>query len=156
MTETRKNNRRRGQALLEGTLLLVVFFVMMIGLLDVGQMLFLHQTLAERAQSAVRWGVTNNYDPTSITNLVLYGTASPGQNDQAFWGLTSSNVTVTNPGCGPNPNIDCRVTVVISGYTYNLFSGAIIGKFFGGTGTASRGGQTIEVSLPSELANATQ
>src|SRR5437879_5083971 len=142
-----KRDRRRGQALVEASLLLLVFFVIMIGLLDLGQMLFLHQTLSERAQNAVRWGVTNNYDPTSITNLVLYGKTSPGQNDQAFWGLTTSNVTVSNPGCGPNPNIECRVTIVVSGYTYNLFSAAIIGKYFGGSGNATRNGQTIQVSL---------
>jgi len=151
-----RRDRRRGQALVEASLLLLVFFVIMIGLLDLGQMLFLHQTLSERAQNAVRWGVTNNYDPTSITNLVLYGKTSPGDHDQPFWGLSTSNVTVTNPGCGPNPNIDCRVTIVVSGYTYNLFSAAIIGKFFGGSGNVSHSGQTIQVSLPSELANATQ
>ena len=156
MQNHRKRNRRRGQALLEASLLFLVFFVMMIGLLDLGQMLFLHQALVERTQQAVRWGVTNNYDPTSITNLVLYANTSPAQTDSPFWGLSTSNVTVTNPGCGPNPNIDCRVTVVVSGYTYNLFSAAIIGKYFGGSGNASYNGQTITVSLPSELANATQ
>lgn len=148
--------RQRGQALIEASLLFLAFFVLMIGMLDLGQMLFLHTTLTERAQSAVRWGVTNNYDPASITNLVLYGNTSPGQSDQPFWGLSTSNVTVTNPGCGPNPNIDCRVTVVISGYTYNLFSAAMIGRYFGGSGNATYNGQTITVSLPSELANATQ
>jgi len=149
-------HRRRGQALVEAALVLLVFFVIMIGLLDVGQMLFLHQTLTERAQAAVRWGVTNNYDPTSITNLVLYGNTSPDPGAQPFWGLSTSNVAVSNPGCGPNPNIDCRVTVVVSGYTYNLFSAAIIGKYFGGSGSTTYRGQTILASLPSELANATQ
>jgi len=151
-----KRHRRRGQALVEAALLSLVFFVIMIGMLDLGQMLFLHQTLAERVQAAVRWGVTNNYDPTSIANLVLYGNTSPGQNESPFWGLSASNVAVSNPGCGPDPNIDCRVTIVISGYTYNLFSAAIIGKFFGGPGNTTYSGQTIQASLPSELANATQ
>jgi hypothetical protein len=104
----------------------------------------------------VRWGATNNYDSTSITNLVLYAKTDPAAGDQPFWGLSTSNVTVSNPGCGPNPNIDCRVNVIISGYTYNLFSAAIIGKFFGGSGNSTYSGQTIQVSLPSELANATQ
>ena len=156
MNIARKRHRRRGQALVEASLLFIVFFIMMIGLLDVGLMLFLHQTLSERAQAAVRWGVTNNYDPTSITNMVLYGKTAPADGDKAFWGLTTSNVTVTNPGCGPNPNIDCRVNLVISGYTYSLFSAAVVGKFFGGSGSASYNGQTIQVSLPSELANSTQ
>lgn len=156
MQTSPKRNRRRGQALLEASLLFLVFFVMMIGMLDLLQMLFLHQTLVDRAHAAVRWGATTNYDPTSITNLVLYGKTSPGDNDQPFWGMNSSNVTVTNPGCGPNPNIDCRVTVVVSGYNYTMFSAAILGKYFGGSGNASRTGQTITVSLPSEAPAGTQ
>lgn len=156
MNKQTKRRRRKGQALLEASLLFLVFFVMMIGMLDVGQMLFLHAFLVDRTWTAARWGRWNPYDPTTMTNLVLYGKTSPADGDQPFWGMSSSNVTVTNPGCGPNPNIDCRVTIAVSGYTYNLFSAAILGKYFGGSGNGTFTGQTITVSFPSELANATQ
>src|SRR5690349_3224596 len=153
MTLKSKRRRQGGQALVESALIFVVFFAFMIGLLDIGQMLFLHQTLVERARNAARWGAINPYDQVSIQNLVLYGKTSPAWTDKPFWNLTTSNVTVSNPGCGPTPKIDCRITVVVSGYSYTMFSAPIISLFQGGHANGSATGLTIEVSLPSEVPN---
>ena len=151
-----KNRKRRGQALVETALLFIAYFTILIGMVDIGQMLFLHQTLVERVTTAVHWGATNNFDQTSITNLVLYGTTSPDPNAGAFWGLSSSNVSVTNPGCGPNPNIDCHVKVVVSGYQYTFFSFAFITSFWHPGTSGVINGLTIQASEPSELPNATE
>ena len=68
---------RRGQSLVETTLILAAFMAMILGMVSVGQMLFVRQALAERAQEAARWGAVNPYDAPAIRNLVLYGTATP-------------------------------------------------------------------------------
>ena len=137
--------RQRGQALVEAALVFVGFFVLIVGLVGAGQMLFLHQTLVDRAHAAVRWGATQHYDPAAIANLVLYGKTSHAPDERPFAGLNESNVIVSQPDCEPSPNLDCRVTVVISGYRYQMFGTAMVYQ-----------ARPIQVSLPSELPNATQ
>ena len=40
-------------------LVLLVFFTLLLGVIDCGQVLFAHQSLVERVRSAVRWGVVH-------------------------------------------------------------------------------------------------
>ena len=150
----RRRRRQKGNAMVETALTFLVFFTLLLGLVDIGQMLFLHQSLVERVRNAVRWGSVNNYDPTSMQNLVLYGTTSPEQNAAPFWGLSASNVTVTNPNCGSNPNIDCHIKIVVSGYNYTMFSAVM--AWFKTAGSGTLHGATIEGSLPSEQPNSLQ
>jgi Flp pilus assembly protein TadG len=94
---TFKRNRQRGGTLLESVLTLVAFLAMFIGVFDIGEMFFVHQTLTDRARNAARWGAVNTFDPTSIQNLVLYGALTPAAGQPASFGLAGSNVTVTRP-----------------------------------------------------------
>jgi hypothetical protein len=103
----------RGQSLVETTLILAAFMGLILGMVGVGQMLFVRQALAERAQDAARWGAVNTYDAPAIRNLVLYGTATPTDGATAFGGLAPAEVVVGNPGC---PGVDCRVSVAIPGH----------------------------------------
>jgi hypothetical protein len=107
MTRARK---QAGQSLIESALILTAFMGLLVGMAGVGQMLFVRQTLADRAHTAARWGALNNYDPTAIGNLVRFGTASPAPAASAFFGLTPTAVDVANPGC-PGPS--CRISVAI-------------------------------------------
>ena len=83
--------------MLESVLTLVAFLAMFIGVFDVGEMMFVHQTLTDRARNAVRWGVVNTYDPTGMTNLVLYGATTPSQGQTGSFGLTAANIVVSRP-----------------------------------------------------------
>jgi Flp pilus assembly protein TadG len=50
-----------------------LFFVLVIGLMDVGQTLFFQQALLERARAAARWGAaTDPANSAGIQNMVLY------------------------------------------------------------------------------------
>jgi hypothetical protein len=102
----------KGQSLVETTLILASFMGLILGMVDVGQMLFVRQALAERTQEAARWGALNSYDPEAIRSLVLYGSANPPERATAFAGLKESEVVVGNPGC---PGVECRVSVAIPG-----------------------------------------
>jgi len=85
---------RRGQSLVEGTLVMLVFFAMLLGVLDVGQILFAHQSLVERVRAAVRWGTLHPDDgPDRVVDYVLYGQPDEPQiTTPGFLGLTEDNV----------------------------------------------------------------
>jgi TadE-like protein len=108
-----RRRHSRGQSLVETTLILAAFMGLILGMVGVGQMLFVRQALAERAQDAARWGAVNTYDAPGIRNLILYGTATPPEGATSFAGLAPSEVVVGNPGC---PGVDCRVSVAIPGH----------------------------------------
>ena len=103
---------RAGQSLIETTLILAAFVALLLGMLEIGRIVFERQTLVERARTAARWGAMNRYDSAAIQNLVLYGTTTPAQGDPPFAGLARSDVAVSNPGC---PGADCRIRVELPG-----------------------------------------
>ncbi len=100
----------RGQSLVESALILAAFMGLLLGMASIGQLLFVRQTLADRARVAARWGALESYDAAAIRRLVLFGTATPAPGQPAFFGLTPSAVEVSNPGC---PGPACRVSVAI-------------------------------------------
>ena len=68
-----KGRREKGQGLVEASLVLLVFFALLLGVIDCGQVLFAHQALVERVRSSVRWGVVHPWQgPDQIANLILY------------------------------------------------------------------------------------
>jgi len=102
--------KRRGQSLVESALILTAFMGLLLGMIGIGQLLFVQQTLADRARMAARWGALNSYDPAAIRRMVLFGTAEPASGQSAFFGLKPDAVDVSNPGC---PGAGCRVSVAI-------------------------------------------
>jgi hypothetical protein len=128
--------RKRGQAIVEGALVTLVLAAVLIGIFDLGLVLFIHQTFTTRVRSAVRYGVVNPYDETAIKNMVLYGQPTTGTS--GMFGLTAAMVSVTESGLGTN---DQRIVVTISGFPYRFFSPWIGGAF---------NGRSISASLPLE------
>jgi hypothetical protein len=125
--ESRKA-KQRGQGAIEAALVLLVFLVIVIGILDIGQVLFIHQALVERARNAVRYGIVRAYDATAITNVVLYN--QPTVLDSAaggFLGMTSAMINVAKSGAAGST--EERITVTIQGYPYQFFSPFIVGAF---------------------------
>ena len=91
--------RRKGQSLIETTLVLAAFMGLLLAAVDLGQKLFLRESLVDRVRTALRWGATHPYDPAAIRKAVLAGTFP-------------EDVVVSNPGC---PGPACRVRIVIAG-----------------------------------------
>lgn len=136
---TKPSRRRRnssGQVLVESAFIFLAFIVMLIGIFDFGQFLFVNQALVERARYAARWGAINNpSDSTSITNMVLYNqSTSPATGTPTYFNLTASNVAITTPNSGTN---DYRLNLTISGYTYTVLSPYIAGTYTGAPITVS-------------------
>ncbi len=120
--------RERGSVMIETSLVLLAFVMMLIGAFDFGQFLFVQQALVERAREAARCGAVNNpADSTSITNMVLYDqSTAPSEYTQRYMNLTASNVSVGNPDAGTN---NYRLVVTISGYSYTAISPLIHGTY---------------------------
>jgi hypothetical protein len=113
--------------MVESALVLLTFFAMLIGTIDFGQVLFFHQSLVERARTAVRYGVTNPTNTAGIQNMAVYNTPTvTGTPSAVLPNLTTAMVTVTNPDVNTS---NARVVVTISGYPINFLSPYITQTF---------------------------
>jgi Flp pilus assembly protein TadG len=122
----------RGQSLVEGTLVMLVFFALMFGVIDCGQVLVAHQALVERVRSAARWGVVHPWDGTGeqIANLVLYNQSEePRTTTDGYLGLTRANVQVRYQPSVPSRPDDEILSVAIVNYQYHFMSPWITGTF---------------------------
>jgi Flp pilus assembly protein TadG len=116
---------RRGQSLVEATLVLLVFFAMLLGVIDCGQILYAHQALVERVRSAVRWGALHAYDGTGdqVANLILYDQPDePRAARDGFLGMTRANVQVRYQAATANRPDDEMLTVAVVNYEAHFFS----------------------------------
>jgi Flp pilus assembly protein TadG len=128
--------RQRGSVIVETALISLIFFCMLIGILDFGQFLYIHNTLTERAREAVRWASVNDpTNTTSIQNMVLYGVTSggsvptsPATTDSGIFNVLRSNVSVSTTGAATQ---DYKVTVRIHDYAYQIYSPYIAGSYNG-------------------------
>jgi hypothetical protein len=121
--------RTRGQGLVEAAMVLLVFFALLLGVVDCGQVLYAHQALVERVRSSVRWGTLHPYDGTGeqVANLILYDRLDEpgithGTSRDGFLGLTRANVQVRyQPASVERPD-DQMLTVAIVNYESHFFS----------------------------------
>ena len=128
----RKTNRR-GQALVEGALTLLIFLMTLIAILDFGQILFIHVAMTERVRDGVRRCITDaTFTPLNCQNVVLYG--NKAGTGPAFMGLTTAQVIVERAGAG---TYDDRVTVRIQNFDMPLFSPYIAGVIRNNTAFAA-------------------
>ncbi len=119
----------RGQSLVESALVALVFLVTLIGIFDLGQIFFIHQSFVERVRNAARYGVVNTFNETAFKNMVLYNqTTVPEGQTSGMFGLTADQLTVTQYDTGTSAH---RIVVAINSYPYRFFSPLIAGIFTG-------------------------
>lgn len=125
--QTRRSTRQKGSNLVEGALILLTFLLLLIGIVDFGQVLYFHQVLVERARTGARYGAVNPTNTTEIQNMVVYNTpTTTGSPSPVVGGLTTSMVNVQNTGNNSN---EARVVVTISGYNIQFLSPYIAQSF---------------------------
>ncbi|HEY4359468.1 MAG TPA: TadE family protein [Bryobacteraceae bacterium] len=119
-----RRRRQRGQSLVEATLVLFVFFGLLLGVVDCGQVLFAQQSLVERVRGAVRWGVLHPYEgPDQVMNLVLYGQIDePRQSTPGYLGMTTANVQVSYRAPTAEQPDDEILTVAIVNFESHFYS----------------------------------
>ena len=118
--------RRKGQALIETSLVIIALLVTIVGIMDFGQFLFFYQSLSDRARAGARYAIANtccsSSDITAIRNIVAYNTATAPAGDPAptgLFGLLPSYVTVTPTPGGGTPSL---VEVKIDGFPISFLS----------------------------------
>jgi hypothetical protein len=115
---------RRGQSLVEATLVLMVFFALLLGVIDCGQVVFAHQALVERVTEAVRWGSVHPYDGSGdqVANFVMYHQPDePRMTTPSFLGLARANVQVRYRAPVDRPD-DETLSVAIVNFESHFFS----------------------------------
>jgi hypothetical protein len=118
---------QRGQSMVEATLVLLVFFTLLLGVIDCGQVLFAHESLVERVRSAVRWGVVHPWNQKTgsepVVNLVLYNqTETPRGNVPTFLGLQREDVVVRHQAPSADRPDDETLRVTIVNFRSQFFS----------------------------------
>jgi hypothetical protein len=125
MKQHRKS--RRGNTIVEAAFALLLSLVILIGLIDFGQILMRQQAFVERVRAGCRYAVTLPFNEDMIRNVVVYGEPAPGfaPGTPGFFGLEPSMVAVSleDPGAGAAE----RVTVQIHDYPLFLFTPGIAG-----------------------------
>jgi hypothetical protein len=110
------NRRRCGQALLESSLVFMATLMMILGIMDFGQVLMNIQMMNERARDGARWASTHTVDVTKIRNYVAYGRETgpaDGRVDGIF-GLRPEHVTVERlDNDTPTDPYDDQIQVVV-------------------------------------------
>jgi hypothetical protein len=137
-----RRQTNRGSVMVELSLVGTLFFVLLIGMADVGQVLFFQQAMVERARRAARWGAVNDpSNASAIRNMVLYLQPTVPAGGKASFGLTPSMVNVSTADAGTD---DYRLVIRISGYPLVMLSPYIGGSYRGAP---------INVSVPLGLYN---
>ncbi|HYM12984.1 MAG TPA: TadE family protein [Bryobacterales bacterium] len=125
IADTRKAGRK-GSAFVEGALVLGIVLFTLIGIVDVGQVLVMHQGIVERVRAGARYAVVNPYDTNAITNVVLYNTPTPASGSKPLLNLDASLVTVNSY----NPlTPEARIEVRVDNYPFYFFSPLIAGRY---------------------------
>jgi hypothetical protein len=133
----RRKRREKGAAIIEASLTLIIFLVMVFSLFDFGFSLFLHQTFVHQARTGARYGAINPGDLTAIKNMVLYNQTTGSGN--GVMGLSPASVSVVRNGT-PGGNDD-RIAVTVSGYSFTFVTPGWAGN---------KTGKPISITIPVE------
>lgn len=116
------NEKRKGAAMLEMMVVLVVFLMMFMGIIEFGRYYYLVQVANNAVREAARYAVVHTGDGTTITQVTDLATTKMNGTDNMLSGYT---VTVQN--------VNTSTGAAIAGSNWNdaQFGGAIMVKISG-------------------------
>lgn len=112
---SRRGSSQRGSSLIEGSFTLLTMLLLILGTLDMGQLLMHLHYLNERARASAHWASThaNPDDLTPVKNFAAYNSAEVPRQDAGMFGLTPSDVAVSYIPPGATDGVP-RISVSIS------------------------------------------
>lgn len=119
-------NGKRGSTLVESSVIMLLFLVLLAGVLDAAQILFLHQLLNQRVRAGARYAAVHADDASAIRNVVVYNSAVSDNQGPGFFGLTGPMVQVARYSAGTSAD---RVEIRIAGYPMRFLSPWLAGTF---------------------------
>jgi hypothetical protein len=139
---------RKGQALVESALSLLVYLIFILGTLELAQIMFLFQTFSDRARHALRMVCVEPYNAATseakLQNYILFGQATVpagSSGSSGFLGLQRSSIQLIATIPGNNNN---RLTVRVSNYSVSFLTRALVSQ------STTISGRTIEYTHPYE------
>lgn len=115
-----RNSRRRGSTFIEGAFIFLTLLLLILAILDLGQLLMFMQSFNERARAGARWATVNQYDPESIKNFVIYNSPSaPPGGGAGLFGLTPAMISVARYEQGSESD---RIEVRITDFPLRLYT----------------------------------
>ena len=125
----RHGQSQKGNTIVEAAFALLLSLVILIGLIDFGQVLMRQQAFVERVRAGCRYAVIQPYNEEEIRNVVVYGEPNPAvaPGTPGFFELEPSMVTVSLDD--PGANAAERVTVRIHDYPLFLFTPGVAGTY---------------------------
>ena len=109
-----RRRRQKGASMIEGSFVLLITLSLIFFIMDMGRFLLTQQYISERARTAARLAVVNNWDAASIQNYLCYGSTTAPAGSPApsgLMGLTPSNVSAVWQGASTSPDYRLKITV---------------------------------------------
>lgn len=101
--------RSRGQALVEFSLVFPVFILLLFGLIDLGRLVYANNALAEAAREGARWGSVQARSATALTDIEGH----TGDQVAGVGGVTVTASCIKRSGdgqpCGPLDTLEVKV-----------------------------------------------
>lgn len=109
----RRDARQRGSNIVESALVLLIIVVVLLGILDFSQFLFIQQAITERVRGVTRTASIQSLSTLQIQNRICFGTdASPENQPGGYMGLRPGNVSAAIQDAASTSK---RVVVTVSG-----------------------------------------
>ena len=125
--DTKRKRAQRGQAIGEFALVIPLLFLMVVGLLDIGRIVYINNALAQGAREGARWGAVQGRAATTAglssvadeTRARMTAVPNPSVT------VACDRLTTTTPSCSTGDIIEVTAASVVSPMT------PIIGEFIG-------------------------
>ncbi|MFN3324438.1 MAG: TadE/TadG family type IV pilus assembly protein [Bryobacteraceae bacterium] len=122
----RTANTRKGATLVEGALVLSTLLIMILTIMDLGQMLFFLQLLNDRCREGARYATVSTYDTNAIKRYIAYGDAGSNRTGTGLFGLTPAMIAVNRYGANTPED---RIEVIIQNFPLTYFSPLLYGQY---------------------------
>lgn len=121
------HSSRKGQALVEAALSILVFLSMLLGIIDFGLYLYFSQSLVERTRAAARFAILDPTQIDKIKNVAIYNTPTPTDaTPRLLPALTGNMISIATADLGTPEG---RVSVTISNYPISFVTPGLAGSF---------------------------
>lgn len=116
-----RHRHKRGEALVEGALVLLALISLILGIVDFGRILLLQQTFHQRVSAGARYASIHGVDTAAIANVIVFNSpTAPSGKTTGMLGLSPSNISVARLNAGDRTQDRIQVRIVNFPMTFML------------------------------------